>query len=147
MQTGSGKSNAYLVPAKLYPAKTTVVFVPLAALLLDTLEKCRNMGIAAVQWAGASTQPTSIVMVHYHLDPSTRREFSCWLDVFVKREVVSRIVFDEAHLLIDWNEFMQLNPLSCLRGAIPVQLVFMSATLTESIKSAIFRCSLSSQVK
>lgn len=129
LPTGSGKSNSFIVPAKLEPHMCNIVFVPLVALLLDISAKCTSLGLNVVTWNGINTEPKSIVLVHYSMDIEMVRQFSSWLDFQAQSGKIGRIIFDEAHLLVEWHDFMQLNPLSQVRGAIAVQIVFQSATL------------------
>lgn len=134
MQTGAGKSSTYMVPSIITPEQTTVVLVPLSALLIDTVAKLRSKGISAVKWTGPNTQTKQVVLAHYQMEIDERLQFSQWLHVKVANEKVSRVVFDEAHLLIDWYQLMNLESMSCLIGCTRVQLVFQSATLTSQTR-------------
>ena len=50
-------------PALMFPAKTCVVVVPYVALLQNTLRKCRDQGISAIEWTPSEMRKVSIVFV------------------------------------------------------------------------------------
>ncbi|TFY56740.1 hypothetical protein EVJ58_g7450, partial [Rhodofomes roseus] len=140
LPTGHGKSLLFFLPAKMYEsAKTTIVVVPLLALHHDFGRRADKHGIRYQQWTAQSTLESCFVPLV--LVSSERVRTTAFLN-FVKRlaalNLLLRIVFDEAHLMITQDEFRDcFNHMQSVRQ-VAVPIILLTATLSPIFESPLF---------
>lgn len=129
MATSMGKSLMYELPAKCIKHGTTVVVTPLVSLQNHMVEKCQKMGISCVKWNARESHAVSqIVMVTP--ESAVSKTFGTFLDRLQGMCQLDRIVFDEAHSVLDstadFRPKMRWVGNLMSRG---VQMVYLTATL------------------
>lgn len=143
--TGSGKSAVYQVLAILNNM-ITIVVVPLVALVADIVEKANDAGIGAAGLYGpqVSEQDQAVrdlACGHCEFIVANSEKYLRSAEMVAavlelhKQHGISHIVIDEAHM-IHWNYLSRpdyLKGILKMAANLPgVQLVFMSATLSEA---------------
>ena len=101
--TGSGKSMHFLIPAFLRSADVSILIVPLVALQMDIIKKCKRYGVQAELWKDRFTAGARIVLCSvehvvtetYKLFISEKQSLGTLFAVFV----------DEALLVKQWSSF------------------------------------------
>ncbi|KAJ8651373.1 hypothetical protein O0I10_013105 [Lichtheimia ornata] len=134
LPTGAGKSLVFAIPALMQAyGKITVIVVPLAALVLDHVDNLNARGIPCMIWHKNSTCklgiPNTMRIVVVSVEAAISTEFINALQVLHDTNRLERIVVDEAHLAITWNDFRpDMLDLILLRK-VPTQLILLSATI------------------
>jgi hypothetical protein len=111
---GQGKTLLHLLLAKLYPTGITVIIVPIRALVASIESTCRtfNVGWAAFDknvpyfWNGHlwdSHSNVKVVCVVTDTAFAGNSAFTSWLYVMQQRNLINRIVIDEAHYMYHVN--------------------------------------------
>ena len=92
---GSGKSLAYLIPARINSNLTIAVIVPFKALLKQLLERTLEAGISAAVWRGQRIPipPTVLYIQAEHVDES----LTTFLRELEHDQFLNFIAFDEVH--------------------------------------------------
>lgn len=136
LPTGHGKSLLIFLPAKMFEEdKTTVVVVPLRALHEDFKRRATQHGIRYNQWTPhQSIEACCVPLVFVSVEHAAVPQFSEFLSSLIAYGRLSRVVWDEAHLLLVHSSFREcLNHLAHSRS-IPVPFVFLSATVAPSLE-------------
>ena len=103
MPTGSGKSLTYMLPIWLEacettdPARTTVVIVPLVALMRDIRRRFEGRGIPVCEWGDRENSPV-VLLVSVELRKCI--SFQNYVGLLAAKGRLARIVVEEAHLRI-----------------------------------------------
>ena len=81
LPTGGGKSAGWLVPAKLYPQRVSVVVSPYTLTLEDQLRSAREKGIVAEQFTAAKDLRLSEDVQLLFMQPETiaSNAFRVWV--------------------------------------------------------------------
>lgn len=110
LQCGSGKTFVNLLCASVYQAGVFVFLSPTRALQQSVLQECAKLGICcelyvagAHQFVSATcwneTGPIRVVAVVF--DSSVSHGFLSWVGAMSKRNLINRLVIDEAHLIFE----------------------------------------------
>jgi len=129
MGTGVGKSLMFQLPAKSVDSGTTVVVTPLVSLQNHMVQKCQGMGISCVKWDSRQAHTASQI-VFVTPESAVSKTFGSFMDHKQGLGELDRIVFDEAHCVLDSSDefrpkMRQLGQLM-ERG---VQMIYLTATL------------------
>lgn len=103
LPTGSGKSQLFMFVPFVRPGMTSVVIVPLVALQLDLVEKCRKVGINGVLWKDRHAAGVRIVFCS--CEHVTRAEYADFVKEYWKNGRLFGIFVDEAHIVKQWSSF------------------------------------------
>lgn len=109
--TGGGKSLTYLLPSVL-SSKPTLVVSPIKSLIDDILSRCQSLNISACEFAGDITkqmhdsqllnlQNFKIILVTPEI--LHEGELMATIMSFAEKLQLERIVFDEAHTIVNWG--------------------------------------------
>lgn len=139
MPTGKGKSLLFMLPAKTTEAsKVTIVVLPLEALPADFERRCTRSRISHARWMpGQSPEGCSLVFVSP--EHATRTDFLSYAISLETKGRLSRVVFDECHLILTQREFREcFIQLGHLR-ALATPFVLLTATLPEKLHPEVFQ--------
>ncbi|KAL9933873.1 hypothetical protein V8E36_007531 [Tilletia maclaganii] len=109
--TGAGKSGLWhyaSTQTKSTPGKFVLLIVPYNALLEDIKQKCGELGINAAVWEDDESlktlhkQPSVLII---SLNKVVGQHFRTWLQEPRNLARVQKVVFDEAHVLLDERSF------------------------------------------
>ena len=134
LATGSGKTMLVLLPAILELQRTTVVVLPLRALLHDLVRRLTSLEVRHEVWIphAYKNQPLhpDVNLVLVSIENAQKPSFKTALLIHHQHHPIARIVFDEVHEAITAftyrPSFLNINE---LRSIAPVQFVLMSATV------------------
>ncbi|KAI9472497.1 hypothetical protein BDB00DRAFT_879923, partial [Zychaea mexicana] len=144
LPTGGGKSAVFMAPSLIEKDKTTIVVVPLVTLLGDMARRLVDSGIDYCTYDGTLDHGMMLSVKIILVTPEKAKEqkFVSMLHTMSAQGRISRIIIDEAHLVITWSSFRPtMGELAQLR-TVPVPMVFLSATLPppwESDLSVLFK--------
>ena len=129
MPTGAVKTISILLPVYLKGSNSsTVIFVPLAALVNNLVRKCKELNLSVATWPDRHTTAQVYVISADH----TRRDIESFVRALQNSGRLRSIVFDEAHLLLLWSIFrssFRRLPYALQAGFHYVQFVLCTATL------------------
>jgi len=101
LPTGGGKSLLFTLPAYLEKALVTVVVVPLVALLADLRRRLEQSAIPCQEWRSETASIGAVVkIVLVAAEHATTHEFTAMCTRLANLNRLSRIVIDEAHLIV-----------------------------------------------
>lgn len=120
--------------------RLTIIVVPLLALASDILTRCKTFGILAMQWPGSAHNINSISVLVVSVEKVVSTQFAAMLGYQANRGRLSRIVIDEAHLSVEWDDFRPA--FSTLRtalspGGYAIPKIMMSATIPPEMSSEV----------
>lgn len=114
--TGQGKTTLVLAVAKAEQEKTqrccTVYISPLKALAQQTHQKALESGVDAQTWT-LWLQPDRYGLVVVGFEQTTFPESRVWINQMEATGFLSRVVFDEAHVLLTDAYFYRSSMLQC----------------------------------
>lgn len=138
LATGEGKSLAFLLPACLPRAGTTVVVVPLVALKQDMTRRCQESELSYAIWnANSDRHPhhIGIPLLFVSVEQAVRARFRAFLGQLDAIGALARIVFDEAHLVLTAVSYRPKMSLVRHLRQLSCQVVFLTATLPPLLQS------------
>ncbi|KAH0559412.1 hypothetical protein GP486_004072 [Trichoglossum hirsutum] len=138
LATGAGKTLPILLASILPGSTSTVVITPFVALMEDFEERCRELKVDCARWSPKmASRPRIIILAAETMAKSKRLadDLSNWTRR--DNQLVDRIVFDEAHVLIT-AFYRNLDSLAHVLPAISCQKVFITATLPPSGERLLF---------
>jgi hypothetical protein len=133
LPTGCGKSLVVIAPTIFELGKTTVILYPLAALLKDQEMQIQRMGLPCQVWSPSlalANAASKIVLAH--VSSANHPDFLRLLSELQIRNRLQRIVFDEAHVLVDWTYQKAILEAPDLRATVMVPFIFLSGSLTDT---------------
>jgi superfamily II DNA helicase RecQ len=129
LPTAGGKSMLFLLAASLRWAKTTLIMVPLVSLKDGLAAMAQNFGLPCRIWEmdHKNTAPAPLVLAS--IESIGNHEFLGWVQQQVANQQLDRMIFDEAHLIVDSQTFRpsmnEVHQLCLIR----TPKIYMSATL------------------
>lgn len=137
LATGMGKTLLFQLPCVLPHAGTTVAIVPLVALRLDLIRRCRALGIDCQEWA--ADHQTHAALVFLSVEAAASEEGRQYLFELHHARQLRRIVIEEFHLIITASHYRRAMGQLALLRSIPVQFVYLTATLPPSMEDELFK--------
>jgi superfamily II DNA or RNA helicase len=137
LPTGGGKTLLYLMPATMEQGKTTVVILPLIAVLQDLRNRCIKAKISVAGWSRTSSwaRATSVLLVA--VEQAVSPAFHDYLQSLHDSDRLSRIVFDECHTCLTQNNFRHCMHDLVDRWQVDVPLLLLTATLPPFMESSL----------
>jgi hypothetical protein len=135
LPTGQGKSLMIYGAAVGKPDQLIIVFHPVSGVRATIESKCQELNISHTTWNGQTDDiNATVLLVHYNaaLSYEGLEKLSQLMSNYESRKKKVTIFYDEAHLLVEWDEFMLTERLLMLRKEIPVQMVMLTATIPPS---------------
>ena len=138
MATGMGKSLLFQLPSCLPGAGTTVLIVPLVVLRLDLIRRCHEMGIDCQDWSTNHHSQAALV-VFLSVEAAVSEEGRAYLYPLHHAKRLTRIVVDECHLILTTDSYRRSMGQHGLLRSIPVQFVYLTATLPPSMRDTLLK--------
>ncbi|KAB5588270.1 ATP-dependent DNA helicase tlh2 [Ceratobasidium theobromae] len=136
LPTGAGKSLLFMgMPLK--ETGLTIVVFPLRALLDDQLRTAERMGVRAMEWNSQDVDPLDglIFLPVERVD----RDFQRWCLAIKGQRRLNRIVLDEAHMVLETQDYRDaMKNMDLLVGA-GVPLVILTATLPPCLEDELLK--------
>ena len=138
MPTGSEKTITYFLPAWMEQTSVTdgavklvtVVIVPLVSLMEDLKRRCVSHSLEVGFWRERSLNPT-ILLVPVEIVGTTSFRQHC--NSLAATGSLSRIVIEEAHTRLTWEEFRpKMRSINQARPEIPVPIILLTGTAPPS---------------
>lgn len=133
LPTGGGKSTFFLLCASLALPQVTIIIVPLVALKYNLSQKAKKLGLDFRIWEETEEQAlirANFDLILVSLETAANFTFARIVRDLINQNRVSRIIFDEAHLIDTQKGFRpDFHKLGFL-GTLSTPLFFASATLT-----------------
>jgi len=131
LQTGGGKSLAFMVPPFLPQSQTTVVVMPLVVLKQDIVRRFQEAHIQYSIWSGhgSSERFNGVPVLFVSAEQAVTQLFRQWIGMLDANRLLDRVVIDEAHLLLTTTRYRPKMALLRFLRELRTQLVLLSATL------------------
>ena len=143
LETGGGKSLVIELPASMERDKTTVVIVPFVGLLTEMKSRFSRLNLVVEEWTKdrmETDQYPNIVVVS--AEDAVTDEFKRYLTEIDNLKRLSRIVIDEAHVVVTHRKFRpHLRRLIYTMRTMEVPMILLTATCSPSMEEEL-RCSL-----
>lgn len=139
MPTGAGKSMLFMLPAFVGVGGLTIVVVPLLALRIDLVTRCKKANIRVAEWDGRkAVDGASIVLVTP--EATKGAGFQTFLRRLKQTERLDRIVIDECHVILGEEGGFRpyLQKLGQLVSA-HTQMLLLTATLPPTEESQLIQ--------
>jgi len=146
LPTGGGKSLLFFLPTMLEKEFTTVVIVPLIAVMQDLRSRCIECGISCANWDPDNRAMGPVNLLFVAVEHAIEPRFMNHLQVLYGAGRLRRIVMDEAHVTLTHRDFRPgMERLVSVMRTVPVQAVLLTATLPPSMEMDL-RVALACQV-
>lgn len=141
MPTGSGKTLTYMLPIWMEcngargpgRMRTSIVVVPLVALMKDIRRRFERSGISVGEWVERDRHPTVLLV---SVEVTAGLGFLSYVNSLAARGDLARIVVEEAHVRITWERFRpKLKALGLVRPGAGIPLVLLTGTLPPLLES------------
>jgi superfamily II DNA helicase RecQ len=141
LETGGGKSLIIELPASMERDKTTVVIVPFVGLLTEMKSRFGRLNLIVEEWTRErmdTDQHPNLIMVS--AEEAVTDEFKRYLTEVSNLGRLSRIIIDEAHVIITQRNFRPwLGRLVCTVRAVRVPVIMLTATCPPSMEEDLRR--------
>lgn len=141
LETGGGKSLIIELPASMERNKTTVVIVPFVGLLVEMKSRFGRLNLVVEEWTRErmeTDQHPNVIMVS--AEDAVSDGFKRYLGEINNLGRLSRIIIDEAHVLVTQRDFRtHLKRLVCTVRAVEVPVVMLTATCPPSMEEDLRR--------
>ncbi|KAJ3712543.1 hypothetical protein DFJ43DRAFT_1161447 [Lentinula guzmanii] len=129
LETGGGKSMAFLCAPKLVPGKLFIIVSPLVALTEDLRLRLQSQGINGGVYHDKqlNVHTAELILVSAHVAAS--EEFSNYLTCDGMRGRLARVFIDEAHQIVTADTYRPCFRLFHRLTATGIPITFLSATL------------------
>jgi superfamily II DNA helicase RecQ len=145
LPTGSGKGDIVVVgllaeqSIRKKESSLTIYMVPTIGLEIQFLQRFEKVAIPVECWSSLIRKQQNQVLLNYHTkvvvityQASTTLDFQTFLHSHVKS--IKRIIFDEAHLLLQWSSFcFSFNDIPQNFISIMAPCIFFSATMKPAL--------------
>lgn len=142
LATGSGKTMQVILPVLMQPMQTTIVVLPLKALISDYERRLQAMEISYQVWQTYSNNPhavrTDVNLILVTIEQAQKAVFKEELLKAHQSRPIKRFVFDEVQTaLLSENYRQSMRHIDELRHMLPVQFVLMSGTIPPAAMPAL----------
>ena len=141
LETGGGKSLVIELPASMERDKTTVVIVPFVGLLTEMKSRFSRLNLVVEEWTKdrmEMDQYPNVIVVS--AEDAVTDEFKRYLTEIDNLKRLSRIVIDEAHVVVTHRKFRpHLRRLICTVRAVEVPVILLTATCPPSMEEELRR--------
>ena len=127
LPTGLGKSVLFMLPGVLENAGTTVLVLPLVALRIDLVRRCRELNLEFIEWTVGEERESKFVIVP--IETAASNSFLKYAQRLQRQQQLDRIVFDECHLLVTAASYRPAMQQSRALRNLRTQFVYLTATL------------------
>lgn len=135
MPTGAGKSILFMLPAFVGVGGVSIVVVPLLALRIDLVTRCKKANIRVAEWDGRKAVDGALIVL---VTPEATKGagFQTFLRRLKQTERLDRIVIDECHVILGEEGGFRpyLQKLGQLVSA-HTQMLLLTATLPPTEES------------
>lgn len=136
LPTGGGKSLLFFLPTLMESGMTTVVIVPLIAVMDDLRDRCIKAGISCANWDPAEQSRERCDLLFVAVEHAVQPAFLNHLQVMHGLRILKRIVMDEVHVSLTHRDFRpDMEKLVIVMRTVPVQVVLLTATMPPSMQS------------
>lgn len=136
----------FFLPTVMEPDMTTVVIVPLIAVMQDLRDRCVKAKISCANWDPHSRYRERCNLLFVAVEHAVQPAFRDHLQVMRGMGILKRIVMDEAHLSLTHRDFRpDMEKLVLTLRATAVQVVLLTATCPPSMELEL-RCALACAV-
>ena len=130
LPTGGGKSLLFFLPTLLEPDMTTVVIVPLIAVMQDLRDRCVKAKISCANWDPHSRYGERCNLLFVAVEHAVQPAFRDHLQVMYGMRILKRIVMDEVHVALTHRDFRpDMEKLILTLRTVPVQVALLTATM------------------
>jgi superfamily II DNA helicase RecQ len=130
--TGVGKSLSFMLTALATNGGTSIVIVPLLALQLDLVSRCKALRINCSIWSDVDDY-NFYDIIFITPESAISEKFMNYTNFLISHCLLDRIFIDEAHLLLTSTDTFRkkMGQLHILLQHTTVQIVLLTATLPE----------------
>ena len=130
LPTGGGKSLLFFLPTMLEPGMTTVVIVPLIAVMKDLRDRCVEANITCATWDPDNRLTVATNLLFVAVEHAIESAFCDHLQVLHSTGLLKRIVMDEVHVRLTHVNFrLGMERLVNVLRCVSIQIVLLTATL------------------
>jgi superfamily II DNA helicase RecQ len=130
LPTNAGKSLFYQLAAFSDPDRVVIVVIPLVALLMESVEKCKARGIHCAAYNPSMSPHTDLFsLVFVSVEFLSQPGFGVYMHTIHESGLLSQIFFDEAHVTLTAHSYRPCIDSVVLLSPLRVQKVLMTATL------------------
>jgi len=135
LPTGGGKSLLFFLPTLMEQEMTTVVIVPLIAVMQDLRDRCVKAKISCASWDPQSRYHERCHLLFVAVEHAVQPAFLNHLQVMHGMRILKRIVMDEAHVSLTHRDFRpDMERLVITLRTVLVQVVLLTATMPPSMQ-------------
>ena len=132
--TGSGKSLLFMLPAYVQSTTISLVALPLVSLKHNMLKRLQENHLNVEIFEETRIHSTNLQLISYESFKQNSSLYE-YLNTQISQQKEIRIYFDEAHLIIMHQEFRYIMKYLSTINEYKIQLIFLTASLTNEIKS------------
>ena len=130
LPTGGGKSMLFFLPTLMEREMTTVVIVPLIAVMHDLRSRCIEAGISCAVWDPKNPLRVNTNLLFVAVEHAVEARFQDHLQILHGTGRLKRMVMDEAHVALTHRSFRPgMRKLVSVLRCVPVPAVLLTATL------------------
>lgn len=113
---------------------TTVVIVPLIAVMDDLRDRCVKANISCANWDPHSRYSERCDLLFVTVEHAVEPAFRNHLQIMHGMGILKRIVMDEAHVLTHRDFSLDMEKLVIVMRMVPVQVLLLTATMPPSME-------------
>ncbi|KAF7768400.1 hypothetical protein Agabi119p4_7643 [Agaricus bisporus var. burnettii] len=136
--TGSGKTTPPLLAAKSFDqGRSTIFLLPLLAMHVQYKHAALNFELNVESWSPKTSSLAPPTLILATIDIAAYKIFKTYIHILVQKNLLARIVIDEAHLILTHADFRPVMSLLQWLASTPVPILLMTATLPPSLERAL----------